>query len=206
MEIKLYELFAPNLLGLATVKKFKRGSILLAKDTFGLILEGVVAVDKLHKGSEVDVSTLHLVPFGQLINVEKLFSTSEEERQYFCETKKAVIAVVSLKHFKKRFNKGSIEDQNIVSQELLSQYIKTNKDIEDTIVGTHQGTAYDKVLWALKRYQTSVNATEKSRILRDRLAIHTGVSPTTVTRMLIQLREEGVITFLSNTKAELIQD
>jgi len=208
MDTKLYTLFAPNFIDEAVVRKYKRGGFSLSPGLVGMVLEGVVAVDKSHRDAEESVSTLRLASFGDLINIEQIFKEdgSDENLQYVSETSQTVLALLNAAHFKHKLSGSSVEVQNTVSQELLSQFIKINNDIGQSLVGSNRATASVRVLWALRRFQKASNTVGSMQLTRERLAIHTGLSLRTISRTLRQLQADKVITCHSRTDLIINED
>lgn len=192
----LHKIFAAPTFSLPRVRKYRLGDKIPLEDLVGLVLGGVAGCDSLSINKEAFV-TLRLAGEGSLLNLGQYLASMALNRQFICETPIAVVAVMDCKAFKQEVTRLALHDT------LLLQFSKHEVDAEETALYLSSGTSYDKVLWAIRRYQKSTKSTGDLPVLKSRLAAHAGVTIETVSRALSQMVSNGELTERTNSNLKL---
>jgi len=186
---QLFELFAPNMLSRAINKRYKQGDIFTLVNNVAVIIEGVIAIDVITPQAD-NLSTLRLATLGDTLNLERVIRQPVVAKQYVVESPTAVVSLIPVGSLEDDLRSQSVELQNILTQNILSQVLKSSDDITETVTAVGNGNAYDQVFWAIKRLCRVFN-TNKVAVKNDRLAAHTGIRPETVSRAISQLCDDG---------------
>lgn len=179
----LYEVFLPNMMGIAKFKNYKRGEVFELINKAAFVVSGVFAIDARHTPM-----TLRLASFGDILNLERIVKFPTVEVGYKCESLHGQVAEIPLAYFEEQMRSESPEVRNAMSQYLLSQTLRFNTDFIETLCAVREGTAIDKVVWALERFRKI----SEDPIQTSRLASHIGVAPETASRAFSQFNRAAL--------------
>lgn len=188
----MYELFAPNLINAAPMRKYRNGDIFDLFDSVAVVMSGVVAVDYVPEDGSQPI-TLRLAGEGQIINLESVLDAMPYHLQYVCESSEVVISVISTSYFKQALASKDPEAQNAMSQTLLTTVMKHYAQLVDTIIGLSATDSRSQLKWALKRYQDALGKDGEMVIRKERLACHVAIRKESVSRTLKGMEEDGLI-------------
>jgi CRP-like cAMP-binding protein len=199
----LFDLFAPNLLGNASVKKFPIDHVFTLGPTVGLVMEGVVAEDILLQNEGTSL-TLRLVGPNDFLNLSSVLGPSNHYHQYVCETEQVVVALVNAESFRSGLVSKSPEVQALAAQELLNRCHALYQETISTHINMTDGEIDDRILWVLEKFQT-LAGDEKITLRRKRIAEYLRVTPETVSRSLTRLESQGLLARGSRSDLTLLR-